>query len=447
MIVNKNLSKGRMSKESQAGFIKPKEESVAQTFSKDATADVSTTAPATSKDSTLGSKRFCASLFFNDDAQPGLPDDTPRDSAQQPLALGSVPSKLYSDSPQHFFDPNAPVGTSQQSSHGLLTPQPPHPHPPEGEIINPHEQPQYPNKYAMLKVLMKTLVHEKIEESDIEKFHKIDTEILRSIVKRKYKICILQKDLEDRNTLLTILNKLDEEQRTEKRSEENNKLMFKRAIKYLINTFKKTRWNEMRDLRKKQYETMICKEFFQNIPLPEDTAVASSVVQAEQQLKSAEPRLSQTTNTDTVSPKTGNKLIGKRSSKNPSAAEDEKLRKFVINPNTINAKYIKFVFRSEAFKSFFEDFVYNHFANDYKKNRGSKILKIIDTVYSMFPLVGSAPEDLDKAKEYIEKNPKFKLPWTDKELQMCIESTTQFIRRVFKSRQDFKKPDVKKVSS
>ena len=277
-----------------------------------------------------------------------------------------------------------------------------------------------PIKLTLVRLLMKTLVHEQIDIHDIEAFDSRDLDILRSIVKRKYRFDIGSEGFDDKKKLLAELNSLDIEKRTEKRSEENNKLMFKRAIKYLIIWYKKNRWQDMKELRKKQYETMICKEFFSDVPLPECCKPKSLGEDTKDNAKRTSSRK-------------------KESAKAPSQAEqatakaDELLRKFVINPNTINAKYIKYVFQSDSFKDFFDDFVANHFIADYKKHRGSKIVKIIDTVYSSLTST-SNQNDTNSVKEYIEKNPKFKLPWTDNELELCTESTRQFILRVFRSR-------------
>lgn len=111
----------------------------------------------------------------------------------------------------------------------------------------------------------------------------------------------------------------------------------------------------------------------------------------------------------------------------------------MINPNTINAKYIRFVFKSVAFKEFFDDFVANHFIADYRKNRPNKVRKIIDAVYANLSTKKAKQFQIQNATDYIEKNPKFKLPWSDKELQVCVQSTKEFIQRVFRVREERRK--------
>ena len=107
---------------------------------------------------------------------------------------------------------------------------------------------QCTSKIAMQQLMMKTLSNSRIETTDLQAFGPVDFEVLRFIIKRKYKIQI---SVTDSSKLLDTLNKLDEDQRSEKRSEENNKLMFKRAIKFLISRYKKTRWSEMKELKKR----------------------------------------------------------------------------------------------------------------------------------------------------------------------------------------------------
>ena len=102
----------------------------------------------------------------------------------------------------------------------------------------------------------------------------------------------------------------------------------------------------------------------------------------------------------------------------------------MINPNTINAKYINFVFGSLEFKRFFHSYIDDHFTLDYQKKREHKIKKIIQYVYST---VNPSASQLTKdTKERIEQNAKFKLPWANFELAKCIESTKAFIERVSK---------------
>jgi hypothetical protein len=265
-----------------------------------------------------------------------------------------------------------------------------------------------PNQQTMLGLMVRILKHDNIMQSDIEGLSHIDLDIVRSIAKRKYGITINPKDFDDKKKLLLDLNNLDAKQKGQKRSEENNKLVFKRAIKNLISKYKVDNHNDVKNMKKKEYETLIVRYYFGGIPLP-DIKKRKDV---------------ENSNSKDKSPKAATS----------GSKGDEKLRRFVINPNTINSKYIRFVFKSPAFKEFFDDFVTNYFAAEYKRFRPNKIRKILDAVYSNFSHKKPSQLQIQNAKGYIEKNPKFKLPWSDKELEACVASTQDFITRVFKDR-------------
>ena len=266
-----------------------------------------------------------------------------------------------------------------------------------------------PNQQTMLGLIVRILKHDTIVEADLEGISHIDLDIARSIVKRKYGININPKDFDDKKKLLAELNSLDAKQKGQKRSEENNKLVFKRAVKSLVSKYKANNHEKVKDMKKKEYETLIVRYYFSGISLPEVKKRNETHKESESKENTSRPLFN-------------------------GLKADEKIRRFVINPNTINAKYIKFVFKSPPFKDFFDDFVANHFIADYKRHRPNKIRKILDAVYSNLPQKKPTQLHIQNAKAYIEKNPKFKLPWSDKELEACIRSTNEFIARVFKDR-------------
>ena len=274
-----------------------------------------------------------------------------------------------------------------------------------------------PEKQAILNLLNKLLKHSNIVSSDVEGLSGLQLEIIKSIVLRKYGINISQKDIEDKKKLLSELNELDSKQKIVKRSEENNKLVFKRAIKSLITSYKSSHYDDMKDMKKKEYEIIIVRDYFGYIPIPESSRNKKTEFKVQE---------------------SNEKTIGSRMIANVQKG-GEKLRKFVINPNTINARYIKFVFRSTKFKEFFDIFIENLFISDYKRNRPNKIKKIIDSTYDNFSRKKANQAQILIAKDCIEKNPKFKLPWSDKELELCIHSTKDYIQRVFRSRDNRRK--------
>jgi hypothetical protein len=275
----------------------------------------------------------------------------------------------------------------------------------------------------MVLLLEKMLSHKIVCESDITDFAKADFEILRSIVHRKYKVTLTLQDLKKPPSIVQLLNKVDELQTESKRSEENNKLVFKRALKYLILHYRKEHPKEVKNLRKREYEALICREYFGGIPLPETKKANGGQTNEESEVSKS--HLSK------------RKSSGKKSEN--VIKQEEKVRGFVINPNTINAKYINFVFGSEQFKSFFYQFIDKNFLNDYGSARKNKLVKIVSHVYGK-----NSDEGLDNTMEYVEHNAKFKIPWSDHELRVGVKSTCEFIARVEKKKEKLKLAKIRK---
>lgn len=265
------------------------------------------------------------------------------------------------------------------------------------------------NQQKMVLILDKMLSHRHVHESDLSEFSTVDFEILRAIVHRKYKVTLTNQDIKKIGSAVDLLNKVDELQFESKRSEENNKLVFKRALKYLINQYRKDHSKELKHLRKKEYEALICKEYFGSVPLP-DTKKSKSKSKDELD---------------------GSRIKGQRKGaakkSEPTLKQEEKIRGFVINPNTINSKYINFVFGSESFKEFFYQFIEQHFLADYGGARKHKLVKIVEHLYEK-----ESTNGVKDAMQYIEHNAKFKIPWSDKELNVGVRSTREFIGRVQK---------------
>lgn len=267
-----------------------------------------------------------------------------------------------------------------------------------------------PNQQRLVILLDKILAHKTVHENDLENFSQDDLALLRAIVHRKYKITLTNQDIKNLKSTVNLLNKADNLQTESKRSEENNKLVFKRALKYLINDYRQKHSKEVRHLKKKEYEALICKEYFSSIPLPE-------------------PKKSKSKKQAPETPRG----LGKRGSikkSDGSLRPEDKIRAFVINPNTINARYINFVFTSEEFRTFFYEFVERHLLADYGGARTNKLVKIVQHVYEK-----RDQESLRQAQEYIEHNAKFKIPWSDHELRTATKSACEFIARVQKKQQ------------
>ena len=99
-----------------------------------------------------------------------------------------------------------------------------------------------------------------------------------------------------------------------------------------------------------------------------------------------------------------------------------------MNPNTITIQYIHFVFSSPDYKTSFDEFnVQGILIKHYQSDREIKLKKILQTVYTLLENSG----DISVVKNYIEKNPKFKMPWSNGELLKCSECTQVYISRAY----------------
>ena len=63
---------------------------------------------------------------------------------------------------------------------------------------------------------------------------------------------------------------------------------------------------------------------------------------------------------------------------------------------------------------------------DYNKQREFKIEKVVDKCYEFFT-TDDAITGINNVKEYVEKNAKCKLPWSDTELIAARESVRQLL--------------------
>lgn len=256
------------------------------------------------------------------------------------------------------------------------------------------------NKSSIIRLLTKIFQKQKILEADINSFCYIDKEIVRSIIKRKFKKIIAIESTQ----LLQNLNSIQSSACKSRRAEENNKLVFKRAIRELINKSKEEHLKFGTMKNKKFFETKVCEMYFQN-PIP------------------CEENLSQSPNRDftNMDPIQGNY----------PCRDIETIRQFVFKPKNMNIAYIRYLYNSENFRLFFEEFVSDSFIKNYKRCRGKKVLKLINAIYAMFPEADVAPESVPLAiLNYIETSPKFKLPWTDEELLHCVDYTKKLRNRL-----------------
>lgn len=104
--------------------------------------------------------------------------------------------------------------------------------------------------------------------------------------------------------------------------------------------------------------------------------------------------------------------------------ESNNLAQNLFNPKTINAKYVQNVTRSEVFLADFRDYLEKEFIKDYSKTIDFKIGKVIEKCND---LISKKRNGIANVKDYVEQNPKCKLPWTHRELDAARISVRDLI--------------------
>lgn len=176
----------------------------------------------------------------------------------------------------------------------------------------------------------------------------------------------------------------------QKRLEENYKLVFKKALKFLLNQFKTTRHLRV---RKPQLEQMFYDHYFKE-------AFELEGIADEFYLSSSKEKKSK-----------GGQCL--------------------FNPKTINTRYVASIMKSEVFVKDFNEYLENDFMDDYAESRKYKISKVLEKCYEF---LNKKKGGAGKIKEYIEENPKCKLPWSDMELNTAKDSVNHLLNEKIKSR-------------
>lgn len=234
-------------------------------------------------------------------------------------------------------------------------------------------------KNKLLVIMMTLFSGQDLVVEQIEALTKEEKHILCSLALRKFGIKF-QPSMNNSNILKAI-----NEQRhfsKPKRLEENYKLVFKKALKYLIKKFKKS--NDVRG-KKSDLELQFYKFYFEEAFKKEGLEEEMGTVQTSKGFKG----------------------------------------QTLFNPKTINSRYITNIMKSDVFKTHFEDFLEHYFILDYSKSREFKIQKVVEKCYECFSKKrGGGFEEVQK---YIEQNPKCKLQWSDQELIAARESVKQLL--------------------
>lgn len=239
-------------------------------------------------------------------------------------------------------------------------------------------------KNKLLALMMSLFRGLDLKLEQIDALSKEEKYILSSLVLRKFNIKM--NPIAANSVVLTAINSQRQLSKN-KRLEENYKLVFKKALKYLLRKFKK--YNEVKG-KKNDLEQQFYKFYFEEVFKSEGIEVEMGI----------DPE--------------SNTFKGQN----------------LFNPKTINSRYVTNIMKSALFKAHFEDFLENQFVTDYNKSREFKIQKVVEKCYECFnKKKGGGYEEVQK---YIEQNPKCKLPWSDSELVSARESVKQLLANKLK---------------
>ena len=190
----------------------------------------------------------------------------------------------------------------------------------------------------------------------------VEKEIFKSLLKRKFAI-------EIEEDAFSVIAKINSQKKSSgnKRFEENYKLVFKRAYKALLKKFAKDRKLKCRKMElQKRFFDYYFKSESDNINLQLD------------EVKIDRPK---------------------------------KFEYYDLNPNTITESNIEKFVDSEKYLHALLEYIDKIFIKDYMHSNEAKLDKVVENCQEILKKEGIA-----KVKENIEKNQKYKLPWTLGEL-------------------------------
>jgi hypothetical protein len=228
--------------------------------------------------------------------------------------------------------------------------------------------------------LINELIERFLEEQPIskEEWESITREeqiILDCLIKRKLGFDILE--------YIKCKGQLKEGQVKCKRLEENYKMVFKGALKYLSSNFKEKKGKKKSS---KAEDIAFYQHYFGQVA--SDGNPLETFYHPNKKLKAT-------------------------SNKNSN------------NQKTMNSTYLENLLSSERFRQGLETYLNTDFVKGYKMRRRKKIDNFIEKLKKDKHM----SQDHQRLADYLENNPKCKLPWSNKELQAAKDCVLQLIRQ------------------
>ena len=101
------------------------------------------------------------------------------------------------------------------------------------------------------------------------------------------------------------------------------------------------------------------------------------------------------------------------------------------NQKTMNSKYLDNLLSSERFRQDLDLFLDMNFLPNYTDRRRKKIDNLVDKLRKKF--LDNGDSSLTDLRNYLEKNSKCKLPWSNYELQLARKSVKELLSQKSKS--------------
>jgi len=246
---------------------------------------------------------------------------------------------------------------------------------------------EYPGDhfFLLMKILIMVFEGKDIPAEGLSYLSNSEMTILLALFSKKCKVVVSSKESKEK-----IAERLNSHKASykHKRNEENYKLVFKKAVKHLAKKMKQEHPRLAKD------KTLLVKEFYFKYFREDFHRVGLDV-----QLGLDYPR----EDDDVIC---------------------EKFGSTIFNPKTVNPKYISTVANSSSFIEDVITYLNNHFFREYSKNRYAKVERILQRCHETILF---NPENMDKVRMNIEKNPRFKLPWYDDELYKAMKGVRTYL--------------------
>lgn len=234
------------------------------------------------------------------------------------------------------------------------------------------------DKSMINDLIERFLEEEPISREDWDTVRKEEQIILNCLIKRKLGFDILE--------YIRVKGVVKEGAVKCKRLEENYKMVFKGALKYLSSNFKEKKAKK----KTKAEDIAFYQHYFGSVANDSNPLEAFFHPNKYHQINA--------------------RKLKANSAKNANN-----------NQKTMNSTYLENLLSSERFRNGLEQYLNTDFINGYKMRRRKKIDNFIDKIKKE----NFFNQDLVKLTNYLENNPKCKLPWSNKELMAaknCVMS-------------------------